>query len=151
MCNKIALTLTLSRREREQKAQRGVSLVLVLFLLVVVSLLAAAMAQLNRGGSNAVSLEIQSTRALFAAESGAQIMAMTIFPISLASGSTPLPCPTNFSKTFSSNGLSGCSANMTCSAETAAGPTIYTVTSEGTCGSGNDYARRRITVGLRSL
>ena len=152
MCNKIALTLTLSRRERGQKTQRGFSLILVIFLLVVVSLLAAAMAQLNRGGSSAVSMEIQSTRALFAAESGAQIAAMQIFPIN---GGTPgcaaVPTAT---QTFTAGGLTNCTANLACTPTTVTNPsrTIYTVTSEGKCANGtNDYARRKITVGLRSL
>ncbi len=128
-------------------AQHGVSLILVLFLLVVVSLLAAAMAQLNRGGSNAVSLEIQSTRALFAAESGAQAEAMLIFPINGA----PTCPPADFSNTFPASGLSGCSTATTCNSLQAAGRILFTVTSIGQCGSGNDYARRRITIGLRSL
>ncbi|MFT3928993.1 MAG: hypothetical protein QM709_01745 [Spongiibacteraceae bacterium] len=132
-----------------RRAQRGVSLILVLFLLVVVSLLVAAIAQLNRGGSNAVSMEIQSTRALFAAESGAQIAAMQLFPIS---GNTPGCGAVTTPKVFAVGGLNNCSANLTCAVSNAAGRTVYTITSEGRCSVGsNDYARRRITVGLRSL
>lgn len=129
------------------KNQRGISLIMVLFLLVILSLLVAAMVQLNRGGSSAVSIEIQSTRALFAAESGAQIAAMKIFPIN---GTTPA-CPGNFSQSFTASALSGCSADITCLSTAAAGRTVYTVTSAGICGTGNDRARRRITVGLRIL
>lgn len=143
---------------REQgglRHQRGVSLILVLFLLVVVSLLAAAMAQLNRGGSNAVSLEIQSVRASFAAESGAQIAAMKLFPIGgTTPGCTAVPAtvPPSPATSFAAIGLTNCTATLTCSSPTnTTGPTIYTVTSEGKCGSGDDYARRRITIGLRSL
>lgn len=144
--------LLLSRREGGQKNQRGVSLILVLFLLVVVSLLVAAMARLNQGSSNAVSMEIQSARALFAAESGAQIAAMTLFPID----GTPA-CnnsdPVSFSKTFGTAGLNSCSANITHRCTTAGGRTIFTVVSSGSCGVAGtaDYARRQITVGLRSL
>ncbi len=155
MCNKIALTLTLSfrpfraLREREQKKQRGFSLILVLFLLVVVGLLAAAMAQLNSGGSKAVGMEIQSTRALFAAESGAQIAAMSLFPID---GGTPGCAAVPASKSFTAGGLSNCKTNLGCSSASAAGRTIYTITSEGQCAVGtDDYARRKITVGLRSM
>lgn len=129
-------------------AQRGVSLILVLFLLVVVSLLVAAIAQLNRGGSNAVSMEIQSTRALFAAESGAQIAALQLFPIN---GATPGCGAVTTPRAFTAGALNTCSANLTCTTATAAGRTVYTVTSEGICGAGNDRARRRITIGLRSL
>ncbi len=128
------------------KSQRGISLILVLFLIVIVSLLTAAMAQLIRGGSNAVSMEIQSTRALFAAESGAQVAAMRIFPINGGAAAC-----TNFTQSFTVSALNGCSANITCAPVVAAGRTIYTVTSAGVCGSGNDRARRRITIGLRTL
>lgn len=137
-------------RSRQHQRQRGISLILVLFLLVVVGLLAAAMAQLNRGSANAVGLEIQSTRALFAAESGAQIAAMKLFPIN--SASTPTCPATLFAQAFTANGLTGCSATATCSAPvTVSGHTIYTLTSVGTCGAGNDLARRQITVGLRDF
>jgi MSHA biogenesis protein MshP len=134
MCNK----------KRGQKTQRGVSLIIVLFLLVVVSLLAVSLAQLNRGGSIAVAQEIQSTRALYAAESGAQIAAMRIFPIN----STPTLCP-GFTQAFTASGLNGCSATITCFSVNTAGKTIYTVTSDGICVTGNDRGRRKITVGLR--
>ncbi len=130
------------------KTQRGMSLIMVLFILVVASLLAVAMAQLNRGGSNAVGIEIQSVRALFAAESGAQLAAMKIFPIS---GATPACPASSFSQTFSAGALSGCAASMTCASASAENRTVFTVASTGTCGSGDSYARRRITIGLRSL
>ena len=141
MCNK--------KIEKGLKYQRGVSLILVLFLIVVVSLLAAAMAQLNRGGSNAVGLEIQSTRALFAAESGAQIAAMKTFLI----GGAPsgVNCG-NFNQNFTVNGLNNCTASVICSGPaTVNNINVYTVQSTGTCGNGADYARRRIIVELRSL
>ena len=147
MRNDIALAPTRSRRESGQRAQRGIGLVLVLFLLVVVSLLAAALVELDRGGSNAVAIEVQSARALLAAESGAQLAAMTIFPIS---GATPA-CPGDFSRTFTAGALSSCTAALTCSSTVATDHTVFTVTSTGTCGSGDSYARRQVTIGLRSL
>lgn len=142
MCN------SFSRRSKTPSDQRGVSLIMVLFLLVIVSLLAAAMARLNQGGSNAVSIEIQSTRALFAAESGAQRAAMQLFPIG---GGTPgcggVTTPVN----FPAGGLGNCSANLVCTWSDAAGRRVYTITSEGVCGAGDDFARRSITVGLWNL
>ena len=149
MCSENAFTLTPFRRERGLKTQQGVSLILVLFLLVVVSLLAAAMAQLNRGGSTSVGLEIQSTRALFAAESGAQIAAMRIFPIN---GSSAGGNCGNFNQPFNNAGLNNCSAAVTCSGPvTVNNIYVYKVESIGTCGAAgsNDYARRKITMALR--
>lgn len=126
------------------KNAQGFSLILVLFLLVVVSLLAAAMAQLNRGGSAAVTQEILSVRALFAAESGAQVMAMKIFPITGASACGPLALA------FPANGLNGCTANVTCASVTTPGRTVFTVRSTGTCTANTERASRTIEVGLRS-
>lgn len=143
MCNNF-FTIKNSRTR-----QYGVSLIMVLFLLVVVSLLAAALARLNQGGSNAVSMEVQSTRALFAAESGAQIAAMRIFPI----GTQNPPCSNgNFSRNFTANGLNNCAANVSFSCVPTAERTVFTVVSAGTCGTvgSADYARRQITVGLRN-
>ncbi len=131
------------------KLQRGFSLILVLFLLLVVSLLAVSMTQLNSGSSTAVSQEILSVRALFAAESGAQAMATDIFPL----GATPV-CPASaLALTYTANGLSGCTAAVTvsCPALSAAGRTVYTVVSDGTCIAGTQRARRRVQIGLRSL
>lgn len=123
------------------------SLILVLFLLVVVSLLAAAMVQLNRGGSATIGIEIQSTRALFAAESGAQIAAMKMFPIN--GSSAGVNCG-NFNQAFATNGLNNCSAAVTCSGPvTVNNIYVYKVESIGTCGNGSDYARRKISVALR--
>lgn len=145
MCSDFSLSV------RSRARQRGVSLIMVLFLLVVVSLLAAAMARLNQGGSNAVSMEIQSTRALFAAESGAQLMAMRIFPINIASETNAI-CPAQQINNFGTAGLNTCRATVNCVRTQAAGRTVFTITSEGRCAIGtNDYARRRITVGLRSM
>jgi MSHA biogenesis protein MshP len=128
--------------------QRGFSLILVLFLLVVVSLLAVSMTRLDSGSSVAVSQEILSVRALFAAESGAQAMAMKVFPINSSS-----TCPGTLNLTYTANGLNGCTAmvTITCPAITAAGKTVYSVQSEGICNSGTQSARRKVQVGLRTL
>ncbi|HEY3699657.1 MAG TPA: hypothetical protein VGK97_10025 [Spongiibacteraceae bacterium] len=106
------------------------------------------MAQLNVGGSAAVAQEIQSVRALFAAESGAQIMAMKIFPHDVVN---PV-CAATFTQPFTVGGLNGCSATITCaSISDGAGHTVFTVQSDAFCGTGSDRARRKIQVRLRNL
>lgn len=128
-------------------SQRGISLILVIFLLIVGSLLVVGLARLNTTLQTSVAREILSVRALFAAESGAQSAAMRIFPINAA----PAACPANFVLNFNGSGLDGCRAALSCTPVTAAGRTVYTVSSEGVCGGGNDIARRRLTVSLRTL
>ena len=129
--------------------QRGISLILVIFLLVVVAMLVVAMARLNSGNQKIVGQEILSVRALFAAESGAQSMAMRAFPIGSAASTT---CPANFSITFpvAATGLNGCTANVTCTPTTVGSRTMFTVKSEGRCNGGTEQSRRMITVGLRA-
>ena len=129
--------------------QRGISLILVIFLLVVVAMLVVAMARLNSGNQKIVGQEVLSVRALFAAESGAQSMAMRAFPLGAV---PPTACPANFSITFPvvATGLNGCTATVTCTATTAASRTVFTVKSEGRCIGGTEQARRMITVGLRA-
>lgn len=142
MCN--------NRFHHVQNTQRGISLILVLFLLVVVSMLVVAMARLNSGSQKAVGQEILSVRALFAAESGAQSMAMRIFPIN----NPPLAvCPSDLSIPFpaAAAGLSICTAAVTCQLTSTASRTVFTVKSEGRCNSGTEQSRRMITVGLRTL
>jgi MSHA biogenesis protein MshP len=141
MCN--------SRFHSLPSAQRGISLILVIFLLVVVAMLVVAMARLNSGNQKIVSQEILSVRALFAAESGAQSMAMNIFPIGSPARTT---CPVIPLITFpaAATGLNGCTANLTCTTTTSGPRTVFTVKSEGRCDGGTEQARRMITVGLRA-
>ena len=133
-----------------RKKQHGFSLILVLFLLVVVSMLVVAMARLNSGGQQAVSQEILSVRAFWAAESGAQAMAMRTF---LIDGAVPIACPADFSINFpaAATGLNGCAANVSCQVVSAAGRTVFTVSSIGTCDGGTERSSRRIDVALRAL
>lgn len=149
-------------RQPLKTRQRGISLILVLFILVVVSLLVASMAQLNRGGSNAVSQEILSVRALQAAESGAQTMALKIFPLNYIKPATcaPVSCPTAVNRVFNVAGLNGCTVAATCTtatcipvsgaANSAVNKIVFTVTSAGTCNAGTQSAYREVQIGLRA-
>ncbi|MFC4258393.1 hypothetical protein ACFOZ5_05000 [Marinobacter lacisalsi] len=102
------------------------------------------MAQLQQTSGEAVSLQIQSQRALFAAESGAQVAVAQVLDsnsCSLASSGI----------SFSGSGLSGCSAALSCDAipVPATGPAsspVFVVTSTGQCGSGLEQAERVVEV-----
>ncbi|MBW4936493.1 hypothetical protein [Marinobacter sp. F4206] len=128
--------------------QIGAGLPVALFVMTVLALLVVVMAQLQQGSAEAVSLQIQSQRALFAAESGAQVGVREALEGGSCSGITS-------PKTFTSSGLAGCRAVMTCesvSAElTGKSPAeeIYTLTSTGQCGNGMDRAERVVEVKFR--
>ena len=125
------------------RLQQGAGLPIALFIITVLTLLVAGMAQLQQAGSESVSLQIQSQRAFFAAESGAQVAVAEVLAAGDCSAVTG-------SVTFSANGLSGCESAMFCnsvSADIDGGPaeeTVFTVRSDGQCGSGSDLANRSV-------
>ncbi|MCM0610900.1 hypothetical protein KFJ24_00235 [Marinobacter sediminum] len=131
-----------------QRKQAGAGLPIALFVITVLALLVVVMAQLQQGTGEAVSLQIQSQRALFAAESGAQVGVREALEGGDCSAVTS-------PKTFTSAGLASCRAVMTCesvSAElTGNSPAeeIFTLTSTGQCGAGIDRAERVVEVKVR--
>lgn len=124
--------------------QKGAGLPIALFVITVLALLVFGMAQLQQSSGEAVSLQIQSQRAFFAAESGAQIGVQQVLS-QLESGAAA-SCPPDISNFGSGNGLGSCSVEFACDLGT--GVTL-TLASTGSCGSGADRARRIIEVKLK--
>lgn len=127
--------------DRMYHHQRGAGLPVALFIITVLALLVAGMAQLQQSSGEAVSLQIQSQRAFFAAESGAQVGVGRI-----------LDDPDNpqcFSGTisFSNAGLDGCRVEISC--DGTPGDEVFTLASAGYCGSGPDAASRTVEVRVR--
>lgn len=128
--------------------QSGAGLPIALFIVTVLSLLVLGMSQLQEGIGQSVSLQIQSQRAFFAAESGAQSAVRK----ALDGG-----CPSVLSASplnFSADGLAGCSASLACEAVTAdisgpGGDTVYTIVSMGSCGNDPYRTKREIEVRVR--
>jgi len=131
--------------------QRGFGLPLAVFIITVLALIGAAMVALTRTGQESVASEIQSTRAFYAAESGAQIALTYVLP--LAGGSIGVAgCNAlAINPAFTTAGLEGCTASVTCSGQTVNGDEYYTLTSEGECrfGASGNTARRRIEIMAR--
>lgn len=125
--------------------QRGATLPVVILVLVLLAVLGTAMVQLNATGQRGIALETLSTRAFYAAESGAQFGLGQIFPLD-GSG---VVCET-WALDYDTAGLRGCSAEVRCSGpRVRQGRNYYTLVSEGQCGSGESRARRTIEVGVR--
>ncbi len=129
------------------KQQGGAGLPIALFIITVLALLVIGMAQLQQSSGESVSLQIQSQRAFFAAESGAQVAVREALEASsCAAITTPVA--------FSTPGLSGCRAVVSCESVTediggSGGDTVYTIVSEGQCGAGPDQASRAVEVRVR--
>jgi len=131
--------------DRSPQKQKGAGLPIALFIITVLALLVVGMGQLQERSGQAVSLQIQSQRAFYAAESGAQVAVRN----ALVSGT----CDANSSISFDVPGLSSCSASLECE---SIKPTIdredvfvYSITSSGQCGAGADQATRVIEVRVR--
>jgi MSHA biogenesis protein MshP len=128
----------LSSHSINRKKQQGASLIIVAFIIVVLGLLAAAMVNLLSAGSESVAREVLSTRALFAAESGAQAKLNQVFMGGDVECDDPLPSIT---------GLDNCSVSIrSCDRIQIGGVNYYTIVSEGRCGAISDQSVRLIEV-----
>lgn len=134
--------------DRHRRAQRGAGLPIAIFVITVLALTVAGMAQLQQSTGLAVSQQILSQRAFFAAESGAQAAVTQALH---GSGCASVPAALNFTEAA----LDSCSATLSCSAvqaDISGGPapeTIYTLVSTGRCGVGSEQAERVIEVRVR--
>ena len=130
--------------ERSPKPQAGAGLPLAIFIVTVLSLIVLGMSQLQQSSGKAISLQIQSQRAFFAAESGAQVRISSIFE-AIDNGDPP-SCPSSINS-FASSGLRGCFVSFECPVYSV--NELFTLTSIGTCGDGIDQASRTVEVRLQ--
>ncbi|WP_373001567.1 hypothetical protein [Marinobacter sp.] len=132
---------------RSLDRQGGAGLPVALFIITVLALLVIGMAQLQQMSGESISLQIQSQRAFYAAESGAQVAVRDVLEAGSCSAlTTPL--------SFSASALNGCSAALSCESVTEningpGGNTVFSIASTGQCGSGPDQAVRIIEVRVR--
>lgn len=134
--------------DRYWNRQRGAGLPIALFIITVLALIVTSMAQQQESTGAAVSQQILSQRAFYAAESGAQA-AVTEALHGGGCGAVP------GTLSFSQAGLNGCSASLICTTVQAdiegdtALENVYTLVSTGRCGTGNEQATRQIEVRVR--
>ena len=134
------------KKINSQKNQSGISLVILLLIIVILALLSAVLVNINSQSNLSNAHNVISTRAFFAAESGANFQSMRIFPLAGASVCS------NLSFNLSNSGLNGCIATTQCNLLTVNGINFYRVISEGQCNVGQQYqATRTIEVRLQSL
>ncbi len=124
------------------------SLVAALFALVFIALIGSAMVQISMGSHVSATDETLSTRAFYAAESGAQYGLNRLFPLDGSAGS----CSGSVNLSFTTDGLLGCNATVECAdAGDYEGYRHYNLTSTGRCGTGPEAAVRKVEVGARQL
>ena len=117
---------------------------LALFILVVLSMLGAAMMNLLSASSDSVAREVASTRALMAANSGAERNLSAILP---PGGSTDTSQCVSSTTSYGAMGLTGCSdVSVRCELTAEAGVNYFMITSTGSCGPSGDEAVRVVRV-----
>jgi hypothetical protein len=129
--------------------QRGFGLPLALFMITVLAFLVVGMAQQQRASGQSVSLQLQSQRAFFAAESGAQLALAKVLADELSCAGFPTELD------FTIGALKECKALLSCSATDpltipgSGGNQVFTLISSGECGAGNELASRTVEVRVR--
>ncbi len=123
------------------KHQQGFSLPVAIFILVIMALIGTAAVSLMQRSMEGVGNEVMSTRAFFAAESGAQYAMNQLFSLTGAAANCPATYPV---QNYNSTGIASCTATVQCSGVTVGSKTYYTVTSTGNCSTGDINATRQI-------
>ena len=128
------------------KKTKAFSLFLSLFIIVILGLLATTLLKMTQYGSITVAHEVLGLRAFLAAESGANALAMELFPLS---GS---PSCSSRTISFSQKGLVGCSAIINCNLIVVDSENYYKVTSQGRCAvNGNLETSRTLELMLKDI
>jgi len=126
----------------ELNKQRGLGLPVAIFIIVVMAFIAVGVTQMTTASSKSYAQNVLSTRAFYAAESGAQLRLNTVISTS------PCACGTaGQTFTFSVTGLNNCQAVTTCNQLTAGADTYCTISSVGSCDGSN--AVRQIEVRVK--
>jgi len=132
------------------KQNKGFLIPLAAIIIVGVAILAAAISRFTSQSSQASVLEGISIQAFYAAESGANV-AMNQLMFNVDDRSTAdANCDALSGRVvnFSTAGLQVCQAIISCSRSNIVGSpqSFYNISSSGTCGSGDIFARRIIEV-----
>lgn len=130
------------------RRQKGSALIVGIFVITVMFLLAAALIRISSDGDEALTLEVWGTRALAAANSGADVAMAKLFPID---GSAPV-C--NIADSWTPPnvvGFHGCAVALSCSSYVVDGVVQYRIVSNGVCESGELRVSRAVEVNAREV
>lgn len=128
--------------------QTGVGLPATVFLIVIIALIVLALGELNEKSNLGFGQDFYSTKAFYAAESGAQVALNQIFVGAQA-------CLNNvtsidFNNSGPNPGLDDCNVVVDCQQSTVEGVNYYTFNSTAICGNGFEQAQRHIEVRARA-
>ncbi len=130
-----------------RKKQAGFGLPVAIFIITVLSMVVAGISKLGESSAVAFGQDVNSIRAFYAAESGAQIGLARLFSVV----SPPESCDSSiYSDHTGLEGLNKCNVDVACSRVNNPPDTYYTLVSTATCGSGVDAAQRIVEVKAKS-
>lgn len=131
--------------------QRGTSLIMAVFMLIIFSLFAAVLVRMVGSSSENISYEVIGIRAYAAADTGLQWGLQQLFPLS----SSVIECSNvdfNDVPALQVEGLTQCQIdNLQCADFEKDGTRYYTITSTGTCTSGDVSTSRTLQIDARNL
>ncbi len=144
------MTASEGKRPSTPHPEKGSALVMVIFVMVVLALLLAALAYINAQSNQNTALQIASTRAYWAAQSGAEWGVWQG-----ENGSCAPSTPLTYSSYSPNAGLAGCQATVACLSSSTSSAFYYQINSTGVCTAGNlaignspISATRSVVVGL---
>ncbi len=140
-------------RSATLSAEKGSALVMVIFIMVVLALLLAALAYITAQSNQNTAYQIASTRAYWAAQSGAEWGTYQIAPVTGSAASQCFSPNPAHPAIGSIPGLGGCTASVQCISAPASATTssAYRITSTGTCAAGNLGVAYGATSAIRSV
>ena len=121
--------------------QAGIGLPVAIFIITIMSLIAAAVNQMGETSSQSYVQNLLSSRAFYAAESGAQLRTQSVL------GTSPCSCGADVTYNFTVTGLNLCSAATVCTQFVANSETFCTIESIGRCDNAN--AQRAVEVRIK--
>ena len=139
------MSLSQTRRSRNN----GSALILTIFVIIVVGFLALMATKNQQKMSTHIVTSIMGTRTNMAAQSGIQLQISEFYMQGTGSCYNPPDKPTSY--TFNGEGLSQCTATVTCTAigRLDSGTVVNQLVSTAQCQFGTTTLQRVIEVGIR--
>lgn len=126
--------------------QGGSALIIGIFVITVMFLLASALINIVEDADTGLTQEVWGTRALAAANSGADTALSQLFPLNGAVG----VCSANSTWTPPAVvGFHACSVALSCTAYSVGSVTQYRINSQAVCESGDTRVSRQVEVEAR--
>lgn len=130
--------------------QRGSALIIGIFVITVMFLLAASLINIVEDADTGLTQEVWGTRALAAANSGADAALAQLFPLSQASG-VQSSCTSVASTWIPPNivGFHACSVSLSCNQYSVDSIKQFRIRSQAICSSGDIRVSRQVEVAAR--